>query len=195
MGHTVFISDGFLVLGGGAWFMEVRLLLLLGFVASAAASDLRERRIPNHLVLLGIAAAFLWHVFNPHELSWAQALGGMAAGFGVLLPLYLLRGMAAGDVKLMAMVGAYLGSPAVLWVVLLTFLLGGAWALAWMALRGAWPRVRANLGLMLRAVGHGQTLQSAGSGIVSAGSIPYGVVIAAGTLLLIVLIKTGVVVA
>ncbi|WP_201320231.1 prepilin peptidase, partial [Burkholderia sp. E168m30] len=68
---------------------------------AAASTDIATRRIPNRLVLLGLAGALvaqcLLQGVPAGVLGW---LAGAATGFGLLLPFYLLRGMAAGDVKL-----------------------------------------------------------------------------------------------
>ena len=63
-----------------------------------------------------------------------QSLLGLAAGLALFMPLYLLRALGAGDVKLLAMVGAWLGAPLLLGAALLTLLAGGAMALFVMVL-------------------------------------------------------------
>ena len=74
----------------------------------ACATDLRTSRIPNLLTFSAAAAGLAWHAFG----GWAplaSALGGLALGLLLFLPIYLLRGMGAGDVKLLAALGAWLG--------------------------------------------------------------------------------------
>ena len=66
-----------------------------------------------------------------------------------MLPLYLLRAMGAGDVKLMAMVGVFVGPLGALSVALLTFVAGGVLALAVAARNGALGRLFWNLKAML----------------------------------------------
>ena len=53
----------------------------------------------------------------------------MIIGFLSLLPLYILGGMAAGDLKLMAMCGSFIGLPSTLIAVLLSLIFGGFYAL------------------------------------------------------------------
>ena len=80
-------------------------VMLICLVAQAALADLAMRKIPNVLVLSGLLLALLLHLLGGQH--WAPAsvwLAGALAGFFLFLPLYLARGMAAGDVKLMAMV-------------------------------------------------------------------------------------------
>jgi prepilin peptidase CpaA len=82
---------------------------LLAVLAAATLSDLRTRRIPYGLTLGGAALGLL---INAVTLG-AGALGLAVLGFALclicMLPLYVSGGTAAGDVKLMAMVGAFLG--------------------------------------------------------------------------------------
>jgi prepilin peptidase CpaA len=85
-------------------------LALIALITGAGTYDLAQRRIPNRLLLAGLAAAALLHLVSPNPLSLlSTGLAGLATGLLLFLPLYLLRGMAAGDVKLMATVGAFTG--------------------------------------------------------------------------------------
>ena len=165
-------------------------LVLICLVAQAGVTDLAVRKIPNVLVLTGFVLALILHLLQ--GVHWTPLLTWMAgalAGFFLFLPLYLLRGMAAGDVKLMAMVGAFVGPLAALQIGLLVFLIGGLMALAMLAYRGrlrdGWrnlftlcrPTVMCLLGVPLlpEPLPHGA----------SVGDMPYGLAIAAGTLLLL----------
>jgi len=91
-------------------------VLLLLVVIPAAFFDIRQRRIPNWLVLTGVVAGIGLNTFlfydNPSPVSglWFS-LQGLGIAFLVYFPLYLLRGMGAGDVKLMGAVGAIVGCP------------------------------------------------------------------------------------
>jgi prepilin peptidase CpaA len=84
--------------------------LLFTLLVAAVCSDLRSHRIPNIYLLLGVTAAAVVHVW----LSGLDGLiawgGGLAVGLLCFLPFYMLGGMAAGDVKLMAVTGSYLGA-------------------------------------------------------------------------------------
>src|SRR3990167_7222316 len=112
---------------------------LVGLLLMVARHDIRSHRIPNKLVLIGVVLGVVLNGllpegqgFNsaiPGGLGWLAALKGLGVGMAVLLPIYWLRAMGAGDVKLMAMVGAFLGSSDVLGAVLATFIAGGVMAL------------------------------------------------------------------
>jgi prepilin peptidase CpaA len=105
----------------------------IGAFALAGAAcwfDVRTRRIPNLLTFpaaaIGIAAATVAH-------GGAGALSSAAGLFvGMLLffPLFALKGLGAGDVKLMGALGAWLGATTVLGVAFYTSLAGGVLALA-----------------------------------------------------------------
>jgi len=109
-------------------------VLLLCLVGLAAACDIASRRVPNLLVGGGIAAALVLHlVFGGPLAPLRLGLAGAAVGGAIFLPLYLLRGMAAGDVKLMAMVGAFTGPAAAGVIAMLSFIAGGVLALLMVA--------------------------------------------------------------
>lgn len=163
-------------------------LLLICLVTQAAVTDLACRKIPNLLVLSGLLLALLLHLLS--EPRWAplsQGVAGAVAGFFLFLPLYLARGMAAGDVKLMAMVGAFVGPLAALRIGLLAWLIGGLMALLMLLASGRWrdamrnvrqlcePRLLRLFGLPLQPVA-----LAPGA---SVGGMPYGLAIAASTLL------------
>jgi len=81
-------------------------LILLLLLALATWVDLRTNRVPNAIVLAGILLAFVLAGAAAGPRGLAAAMAGMFVAGGCLLPFYLGRGMGAGDVKLMAMVGA-----------------------------------------------------------------------------------------
>jgi prepilin peptidase CpaA len=109
--------------------VEVAQAAAVGTGLVACATDLAWRRIPNVLTfgsaLLGIA----WHAWaaGPGGAGWS--LGGWAVGLVVLLPLYLLRSIGAGDVKLLAAFGAWLGPMGAVWAGLYGTIAGGLLAL------------------------------------------------------------------
>lgn len=169
-------------------------ILVLWLVAQAAMTDLALRKIPNVLIISGLVLALVLQLLAgpwwPALMHW---LAGLLAGLCLLLPLYLLRGMAAGDVKLMAMVGAFLGPQAALHVALLTYLFGAPLALAtllWLGWRqgtglatarrlgrNLWRLVQPWLG---RLVGL-PLAPLPREAIASVGGMPYGVAIALAT--------------
>ncbi len=85
-------------------------IVLLCFVLVAGAYDLRFRRIPNWLNLSGIVVGCGLNTLLTGWHGLVTALLGMVCALLVYIPLYLIRGMGAGDVKLMAAVGAMAGA-------------------------------------------------------------------------------------
>ena len=86
---------------------EVSLIVLFGLLAVAVVGDLRRHRIPNTLVLTGMALGLAGQMVVGGVAGLINGVSGMAVGFGLFLLLYVVGGMAAGDVKQMAMVGAF----------------------------------------------------------------------------------------
>lgn len=109
---------------------ECRLAVLFMLLIGAVFVDLRERRIPNALVLMGLAAGLAMALWAWDITQMLDFLAGVGLGLLAFLPLYLLRWVGAGDVKLLAVIGGFVGFPAVLWVVLFALLAGGM--LAWL---------------------------------------------------------------
>lgn len=158
---------------------------LFAMVIAAAVSDIASRRIPNALVLPGLVVALMLQMFVPDAGGWKTFILGGMTGLGLFLPFYLLRGMGAGDVKLMATVGAFVGPLLALKIALLTFLLGGVWALAVIVVRGNFGFAMNNLFLIVSPILNRIGLLPPGAGSMrmrSIGHLPYGVAIALGTI-------------
>lgn len=169
--------------------------LLATLLAIAVASDVRTRRIPNVLVLAGMAAGLSLHALLARgaglfdvpfgALGIMPAAGGLVLGLLLLLPMYALSAMGAGDVKLMAMVGSFLGPRDTAGVVLATLLAGGVMALLVALYGGTLRKVLWNVKAMVLGSALGAL---AGTGarmeepVVPTGKLPYAVAIATGTL-------------
>ncbi|SDY66936.1 prepilin peptidase [Nitrosomonas sp. Nm58] len=170
---------------------------LLILLLLAALQDIRHYRIPNAVVFPGAITGVLLHTLLPQELSGLgilNALAGLGVGLAVLLPLYLLRAMGAGDIKLMAMIGAFVGPASMLNVTLYILLAGGALAIGVVLWKGKLARLIDNLKIMLlmRLAGSSiASLPATGMLPESAGKLPYGVAIAAGTLVYLAKIHWG----
>ena len=84
-------------------------ILLLGVAVVAGTFDWRYRRIPNWLCLFGLIAGFSGHCYVGGVGGLVVAAKGFGLGLLVYFVLYMLRGMGAGDVKLMAALGCIAG--------------------------------------------------------------------------------------
>ena len=108
---------------------------LLIVLALAMRFDMLAHRIPNALTGVGVGAGLLLHSFNGGAPAMLTSLAGIAVGIAVMLPFYLLRGMGAGDVKLMGAVGGFLGPQAVVFAAAATLAIGAFLALGFVASR------------------------------------------------------------
>lgn len=137
------------------------------FVVAAIDADLRERRIPNLLVVLVLLAGLVLNsvgpangregafAYFPGAIGVGQSLLGVLAGLLLFLPLHLLRAMGAGDVKFMAALGAYTGPGEAVSLALMVLVAGGVLAIALTLLKGKTRLVVRNLRLIAQGRGNG----------------------------------------
>lgn len=170
----------------GMLLADPRSLTLLLLLLAASICDLRTRRIPNLLTFGGAVLALMFSFAAPHHGGgplWA--LGGLGTGLALMLPLYVLHAMGAGDVKLMAMTGAFLGPDGAWHAVVFVFIAGGIAAVTY----ALWHRMAAKLirnvqqttQLLLMTVAAGILPDARAASAQSVGKLPYGVSIALGT--------------
>lgn len=155
---------------------------LAAVLMTAMWIDLRSSRIPNWLTFPAMGVALLGHAWFGGVSEAIFGLAGLGAGLGLFLILYVTGSIGAGDVKLMAAVGALIGPSGALISAVLAILVGGVYALGAMCFQ--W-------GL----IGAGRKLVSATWGVLLVGrkgwtqelALPfrlrYGLAIAGGTLL------------
>lgn len=170
---------------------------LLALLALAAWHDARTMRIPNLLTGGGILFALAYSAFSPPypHAGWLWAPGGMLIGFGAMLPMYVLRLMGAGDVKLMAMVGAFVGISGILPALLFSVVCAGFASLLFAARHGVTARLIGNVrelarGILWSALATGKPAVAPAS-VVSVGRMPLGVSIAAGSAIWLVASQLG----
>jgi prepilin peptidase CpaA len=105
-------------------------------VCVATYTDLRSRRIPNWLVLpffvIGVAVSTWLNGWR----GLGHSLGGAGLGFLLYGILFFMGGMGAGDVKLCAAIGAWIGPVQLIYALVFTSLVGGLMALTWAACGG-----------------------------------------------------------
>lgn len=90
--------------------------------------DIRVGRIPNWLTYPAMILGLAYHSYVSGLQGFLLSSGGLLVGFGVFISFYLLGGMGAGDVKLMAAIGTLLGPGDVFCSAMLTAIAGGIYA-------------------------------------------------------------------
>lgn len=120
----------------------VLLLLLLCLLLPATWLDLRTRIIPNGLCLAGCVAGLTLALFQGWTAFGGSVLG-MVLAFGLAFPFWLCRWFGAGDVKLLAAVGALAGIALLPRILVFTAMSGFVLALASILLVGPVRRARA----------------------------------------------------
>ncbi|CAB3749973.1 A24 family peptidase [Paraburkholderia humisilvae] len=164
---------------------------VLLLVITAAALDLRTRRIPNWLVATALVAALpaQWMLYGAVD-GLAVWFAGSLVGGLIFLPGYMVRAVGAGDVKLMAAVGAWFGISGAIETAMIACAIGGVWALTVMLLKRRMKDGLSNTYSMLlsvtggwrQVVQHGEVMRA-----LSVGRMPFGVAIAIGALSTMVL--------
>lgn len=161
----------------------LKTLALLAMLGVAVATDLRERRIPNWLTVAGASTAIALAAFSGADALEASILGFTAA-LGLSIPFFALGALGAGDAKLLAAVGAFVGIGGLLPVLLYSAVAGGVLGIVFAIRRGViLPAILQTRGLLLHAATLGRHGSRSTIEDPNAQTIPYGVAIAAGTVL------------
>lgn len=170
------------------------LFVLFALLGAAVWHDVRARRIPNAIVFPGALAGLLLHALLPAgaglfgtpmgSLGVLSGLGGFGLGLAILMPMYALRLMGAGDVKLLAMVGAFAGAGQILTIALATLVAGGVLAIVFAAWQRSLRRLLGNtyqtmLATSMSALASTVTIAKPAA---ASGRLPYAIAIAGATL-------------
>jgi prepilin peptidase CpaA len=122
-------------------------VVVVGF--TAVVCDVRTRRIPNVLTFGASAAALLYATVTGGVSGLAMASGGWVLGAALFFPIFALGGMGAGDLKLMAALGAWLGPADTIPLAIFASIAGGVLALVVSLATGYSRQAFTNLRLML----------------------------------------------
>lgn len=154
-------------------------MLLFGALLAASAIDLRTGRIPNPLTAGLAGAGLVLAAAGWSGISLKAAAIGMAIGLLLMLPGHVFGATGAGDVKLMAAIGACVGPVGVIAAFMGTALAGGVLAVIVAARRGRLRSTVAASGQLVTAPASGKrVIESAGR----ANRFAYGPAIAIGTM-------------
>jgi len=162
------------------WLVTVTLIV-------AAIIDGKKLKVPNYITFPMILSGW---VFNSAVMGW-EGLGlsllGTVVGLGLLLPAYAIGGMGAGDVKLLAGVGAWVGSGVTFYAFCVSAIVGGVIAVAMVVLQRGWTKHKNQFLMILHeiaTVGSPSELATiAAERKSSMMLLPYGIPIAIGTIL------------
>ncbi|HUE74894.1 MAG TPA: A24 family peptidase [Pirellulaceae bacterium] len=159
--------------------------VVLVAVLVAAGTDLWSFRIHNALTFPLVLSGVLYHSATAGASGFAECVLGAMIAVGPLLIPYFAGGMGAGDLKLMAGVGVWLGPWAALHVLIVSGLSMGlcsAALLIWER-NGTWSRAEIPLGATLPSAAEVPALQAAlGRRDRRRKVIPFGLLIALGVI-------------
>jgi prepilin peptidase CpaA len=116
--------------------------LLISAITISLVEDLRHQKIPNLVTFPTMVLALVYHTLTTGLNGLLFSAGGLALGLGLFILPYALGGMGAGDVKLMAALGAIVGPHGIIIASILVILTGGVYGLILFALN---PRYTAGL--------------------------------------------------
>lgn len=102
---------------------------ILGIGLAACATDIKSRRIPNVLTFGAAGAALIYQFVTGGTAGLQSAALGWVVGTAAFMPFFLLGGMGAGDVKLLAALGAWMGPGGAIWLAIYASLAGGVLAI------------------------------------------------------------------
>ncbi len=157
--------------------------------------DYAQRRVPNWLNLTLLLTGLTAQAYFSGWSGLVHGLGGALVGFGLLILPWIMHGMGAGDVKLMAAIGAWLGPVLTFYAFALGAVIGGVIAVAMILSSGRLRMACANLGVILAKCTNRSTIFSEFGSAKSFGAtsqlLPYGVPLTIGTLLVFGASVTG----
>ena len=160
--------------------------LITAILIAAAIIDGRQLRVPNWLTYPFLIGGLAFAGWSGGSQALLYSIAGAGVGLATLLPLYAIGGMGAGDVKLMAGLGAWMGPALTWWAFVATALVGGLLGMAMIVASGElihhW--------VLFQTIGHEilsirnptELARRAGARKPSMTLLPYGIPIALGSI-------------
>jgi prepilin peptidase CpaA len=162
-------------------------LVLISTALAAAYFDLRVRRIPNWINVTGAALGLVLNTYFEGVHGAMTSAGGLLIALCIYIPLYALKGMGAGDVKLMAAIGAIVGPENWFNIFIVTALLGGVASLILILLRRKMGQTLHNVSVILTQLAKGKPPAERDSALSihhnQSLKMPHGAIIASGVCL------------
>lgn len=164
---------------------ELKVFVLLAVLGVALITDIWRYKIYNWLIVMGLLAGVLLQVQAFGAIGLWFWFKGMGVAFLAFIPIYLARGMAAGDVKLMMVVGGLLSFPVLIDALISTYIAGGIVALAYVLYckQGAklWQNIKHLMFGHFVKMSSGVAINDEINEKDSVGKMPYAVAICIGT--------------
>ncbi len=162
------------------WFVTIVLIV-------AAVIDGIQLKVPNWLTFPMIVSGW---VYSGVAFGWEgllYSLAGTAAGLALLLPLYAIGGMGAGDVKLLAGVGAWMHATHTFWAFAFTAVVGAIMAVCMVVYKRSWTKHKSQFFMILQEIAEvkdpTKLSEIAAQRKSSMFLLPYGIPIAVGSIL------------
>ena len=162
--------------------IDMTAIILLLIMGMAIALDLRWRTIPNWLTGPSILVGLGLHTFMNQFAGFVFSLEGAAVGLGLFVILYACGWMGAGDVKLFAAVGSFLGPAQTISAAVAIALVGGLVALVVLGFHQGWRRTGLWLWSYVQAMLLTGSVQRLTPDQGGAPKVPYAVAIGLGTI-------------
>lgn len=152
--------------------MTVENIIILLISTLGGIYDLKSRRIPNWLTLGTFAIVLIYNTFTLHFSGVLNCIVGFLTGIAILIIPYLIGGMGAGDVKLLAALGSIVGFKNIIIIFLYSAVSGLFLGIMWIVFTPGHLKFLITTGQILPQVDKKQ-------------KVPYGIAIMVGTFLYI----------
>ena len=179
----------------GITYTQLMIATVVPCTVLACWIDYSARKVPNWLnAALAAGGIIAQTAYFGTSGLWASLLG-MAVGLGVLIVPWAMHGMGAGDVKLMAAIGAWFGP----WMCFLAFaigaVVGGVISVVIITAARKWFHAAANMGTILTKISRKDTVFSefgSAKGFGATSSLlPYGIPLSIGAWLVLMFPAIG----
>ena len=124
---------------------SVRYSVVVAATVVAGATDVYAYRISNRVTIPLLIGGLAYHAFVPGVEGFWFAFLGAFCGLLILMPIYIVGGIGAGDVKLLSGIGAWIGLHDFLAVFIVTALLSGVYSIGLMIVTRTWKQRMSNL--------------------------------------------------
>jgi len=109
------------------WFGKFLVLLLV--VVSAVIMDFSTGKVSNYLIIVGLIMGFFLQILSGGKEQIIYSLAGAVVPLVVLMLVFLIGGIGAGDIKLFSVIGLFLGAKGVFTCIVVAFIIGAVMSL------------------------------------------------------------------